>query len=113
MMNFNNYLKAQTIPNIEYYNYLPLVKTNKLVLTPTATRIVVPTSTLKPTMTSTPIPTETPSFTIYCEGDIYNCSDFDTQVDAQFVYDYCWVPNSPDIHRLDQDGDGIACEGLP
>ncbi|WP_232376469.1 excalibur calcium-binding domain-containing protein [Amycolatopsis aidingensis] len=38
-----------------------------------------------------------------------NCSDFDTQPEAQEVLDS--TPGDP--HGLDRDGDGIACESLP
>lgn len=41
--------------------------------------------------------------------DIYNCSDFRCQEDAQSVLDE--NPNDP--NRLDGDNDGIACESLP
>ena len=47
--------------------------------------------------------------TYNCESDIYNCGDFETQADAQKVLDYC---GPADIHRLDADGNGVACEGL-
>lgn len=41
-------------------------------------------------------------------GD-YDCSHFDTQDQAQYV-----LENTPgDPHRLDGDGDGVACESLP
>lgn len=39
----------------------------------------------------------------------YNCSDFQTQNEAQSVYEQC----DTDINRLDGDGDGIVCEALP
>lgn len=41
--------------------------------------------------------------------DAYNCSDFATQREAQAVY----VSRSSDVHRMDGDHDGIACESLP
>jgi len=44
-----------------------------------------------------------------CNEDFYNCGDFDTQVEAQEVFDAC---GSEDIHGLDNDGDGMVCEGL-
>jgi len=44
-----------------------------------------------------------------CESDTYNCGDFSTQAEAQEVFEYC----GDDIHRLDGDGDGVACESLP
>lgn len=45
-----------------------------------------------------------------CSSDVYNCGDFDTQAEAQAVFDYC---GPEDVHRLDNDGDGVVCEGLP
>ncbi|MFP4393439.1 MAG: excalibur calcium-binding domain-containing protein [Desulfohalobiaceae bacterium] len=38
-----------------------------------------------------------------------NC-DFDTQAEAQSFFEK-HQPGDP--HRLDGDGDGVACEGLP
>jgi len=40
----------------------------------------------------------------------YNCSDFSTQAEAQVVLNQ--TPGS-DPHRLDSDGDRMACESLP
>jgi len=42
------------------------------------------------------------------DGD-YDCSTFDTQEQAQTVYDR----DTSDPHRLDVDGDGEPCESLP
>ncbi|MGW5362400.1 excalibur calcium-binding domain-containing protein [Actinopolymorpha pittospori] len=42
-------------------------------------------------------------------ADDYNCGDFQTQEEAQRVYDQ--DPSDP--NGLDQDNDGIACEDLP
>ena len=47
-----------------------------------------------------------------CSGNIYNCSDFSTHLEAQNVYEYCGGVSN-DIHRLDRDKDGKACESLP
>ncbi len=47
-----------------------------------------------------------------CERNAYNCSDFTTRSEAQRVYDECGGV-AHDIHRLDVDGDGVACETLP
>ena len=46
-----------------------------------------------------------------CSADVYNCADFTTQAEAQAVFDYC-NPTARDIHRLDNDGDGVVCESL-
>ena len=49
-----------------------------------------------------------------CTEDLYNCTrDFATQAEAQACFDHCWDRVSYDIHRLDADGDGEACETLP
>jgi len=47
-----------------------------------------------------------------CYEDAYNCGDFDTQSAAQSVYDYCHDSVGGDVHVLDSDGDGVACESL-
>ena len=44
-----------------------------------------------------------------CHENIYNCTDFSSQREAQDVFNAC---GSGDIHNLDRDNDGIACEGL-
>ena len=41
----------------------------------------------------------------------HNCPDFETQSEAQDYYERAGGPDL-DPHRLDDDGDGIACEGF-
>ena len=48
-----------------------------------------------------------------CSSNRYNCSDFSTHASAQACYDYCNSTGHGDIHRLDGDNDGSACEDLP
>ncbi|MEA2088732.1 MAG: thermonuclease family protein [Patescibacteria group bacterium] len=48
-----------------------------------------------------------------CSGNLYNCSDYSTQVEAQSVYDCCIKKVGSDIHKLDADDDGVVCESLP
>jgi len=48
-----------------------------------------------------------------CSGNIYNCADFSTHSQAQNCHDYCMSQGRGDVHRLDGDNDGIACESLP
>ncbi len=70
------------------------------------------TPTPTPARSSTPTKTQTqPS--IICSYNAYNCSDFKTQAEAQKVYDYCMQKVGYDVHRLDRDKDGVACESLP
>lgn len=45
-------------------------------------------------------------------GPDRNCSDFESQAKAQAFYEAAGGPES-DPHRLDGDGDGVACESLP
>lgn len=48
-----------------------------------------------------------------CTGDDLDCDDFATAADAQACYDYCMGEGYGDVHGLDADGDGIACEAAP
>ncbi len=48
-----------------------------------------------------------------CSGNIYNCSNFSTHAEAQAVHDCCILKVGSDVHNLDTDGDGVACESLP
>ena len=41
-----------------------------------------------------------------------DCIDFATQAEAQGFYEANGGPGA-DPHRLDSDGNGLACEGLP
>lgn len=42
----------------------------------------------------------------------YNCDDFTTQEEAQSVYEKC-AKNGKDVHGLDGNNDGVACQSLP
>lgn len=66
------------------------------------------------TQTTTSVPVQTPqSDTAYvCSYNAYNCGDFKTHNEAQTVFEQCGGISN-DIHRLDQDKDGLACETLP
>ena len=86
--------------------------------TSTATRTATVTATRTPTPTKTPKPTATatrqpPGNCSTCAADVYNCSDFATQEEAQGCFDYCWELTGRDVHGLDSDNDGEACEALP
>ncbi len=49
---------------------------------------------------------------MYCGEDVYNCDSYSSQEDAQQVYDFCMEDVGYDVHGLDNDGDGVVCEGL-
>jgi len=46
-----------------------------------------------------------------CDSNFYNCVDFKTKAEAQDVFEVCGGLSN-DIHRLDRDNDGLACETL-
>lgn len=46
-----------------------------------------------------------------CSSDLWNCDDFQSQAKAQEVFENCGGIEN-DIHGLDKDGNGVACEGL-
>ncbi|MYH40647.1 MAG: excalibur calcium-binding domain-containing protein [Chloroflexi bacterium] len=46
------------------------------------------------------------------DGPDRNCSDFTSWEDAQTFYEKAGGPEE-DRHRLDHDGDGVACQSLP
>jgi len=88
----------------------------------TATASSTPTKTPKPTATAKPTKTPKPTATATrepsgncstCAADVYNCSDFGSQEDAQACFDYCMEQVGYDVHNLDGDDNGIACESLP
>lgn len=61
-----------------------------------------------------PQPTQAPPAAVCnCSGNLYNCADFSTHADAQACYEYCLTTGHGDVHGLDGDDDGSACERLP
>lgn len=46
-----------------------------------------------------------------CNNDIYECDDFATKAQATLLFGACGGTNN-DVHKLDGDRDGIACEEL-
>ena len=55
---------------------------------------------------------ENSSLDYECGENTYNCGDFLTQKEAQEVFDFCF-PEHGDVHALDKNKDGEACESLP
>ncbi len=53
-----------------------------------------------------------PSGDYTCSTDTYNCDDFSTHAEAQEVYEACGGASN-DVHQLDRNKDGQACESLP
>lgn len=48
-----------------------------------------------------------------CSGDTLNCGDFGSHSSAQACFNYCISQGSGDIHKLDGNNDGSACDSLP
>lgn len=85
--------------------------------TPAPTESSTSTPGLTESQTPSPSPHSTPSSEddaeidpppLPADGD-YDCGHFDTQAQAQYVYEQ----DTSDPHRLDGDADGVACESLP
>ncbi len=65
-----------------------------------------------PTTIRTIAPLTTSSSAICdCSYDKYNCGDFSSPKEAQACYNYCKNIGKGDVHHLDRDKDGLACEG--
>lgn len=48
-----------------------------------------------------------------CSGNKYNCDDFKTHAEAQACYEYCMQTVDYDVHKLDGNNNGDACESMP
>lgn len=61
---------------------------------------------------SQPYTQQPSSYSCNCSGNQYNCSSFSIWIEAQACYEYCISLGRGDIHWLDDDNDGVACESL-
>jgi micrococcal nuclease len=61
---------------------------------------------------STPLAASVQAGGYECTRNVYNCSSFKTQSEAQAAFDACGG-DSNDIHKLDSGKDGKVCESLP
>jgi hypothetical protein len=97
--------------------WLPIVIRNIPVPTPTYTVTRTPSPTSTATATATRTATATPTTPVAgpcsCSANLYNCTDFNTQNQAQACFNFCVSQGQGDIHGLDSDNDGEACESLP
>jgi hypothetical protein len=86
--------------------------------TPTITPPPTPTGTPEPPTpappTLTPTPTSLDEVVCSCEPNQYACLShyFPTRGAAQACYEYCFRVTGQDIHKLDLDRTGLACEAL-
>lgn len=87
---------------------------------PTKAPTSPPVPTLAPTQapptlpppTQPPQPLPAPAGCSVCSHNAYNCKHFSSQNQAQSCYQYCLEQVGRDVHDLDRDNDGIACESL-
>ena len=123
--------EANATNEAEIYAIQTLTAIPTATSTPTPTLTSTPFPTYTPYPTQTPFPTNTswptplsqptavptnpppPSPVCDCSYNRYNCPNFSTQRQAQACYNYCLSIGAGDVHRLDADNDGRACESLP
>jgi endonuclease YncB( thermonuclease family) len=55
----------------------------------------------------------TPGVVCDCSYNKYNCIDFNSRADAQACFDYCQSQGKGDVHQMDGNGNGLACENIP
>ena len=109
---------SQAADDPDEFIYLPLIERPDGLSTPFPTVTLTATSSPTAMLTATPQPTATataapPGDCTICSYDAYNCSDFSTHNEAQACHDYCFAQVGYDVHRLDFDDNGLACESLP
>jgi hypothetical protein len=103
-----------------------IIQTTEIVLSPTSYTL----PTLTQPATSPPLETLSATATVIfvmptsppsgsgpgicpCAADTLNCPDFPTDPDAQACMDYCISIGAGDIHNLDGNANGLACDGTP
>lgn len=108
------YYVTQKLVTVDYSTYLMLqdsIQRAKLiqVLTPTVVFVRQPT----PKQVPTTVVQSAPSAVCTCSYNAYNCDDFATHNQAQSCFNYCLTTVGYDVHGLDRDNDGSACEANP
>jgi hypothetical protein len=83
--------------------------------TPTPTFTPLPTATSAGTETPTPTATSLDEQVCDCSGDNFDClgNIFANRGEAQRCFEYCFRQVGRDIHLLDANLNGMACENLP
>ncbi len=108
---------ATSLPTIATPSSIPTAAPRSVPIQSSPTNTPRPISTAAPT--STPRPTSiTASASLLAaecpcdQGNVLNCPDFLNPAQAQACYLKCGGPTR-DVHGLDRDGDGLACEPTP
>jgi hypothetical protein len=71
---------------------------------------VVSTSTVQVRQVTIQVVTVEVETACECTGNLYNCADFEPASDAQKCYELCMRQTGKDVHDLDRNDDGVACE---
>lgn len=83
--------------------------------TPTPTFTPLPTVPAQPLTTPIPTPTSLAEPVCACDTPTYSCvsADFPNRQAAQLCFEYCFRIRGFDVHTLDPNFNGQACENLP
>jgi hypothetical protein len=83
--------------------------------TPTISPTPLPTETAQTSATPTPTPTSLDDAVCDCSSDNRDClgNIFANRAEAQRCFEYCFRQTGLDIHLLDPNLNGLACENLP
>jgi hypothetical protein len=75
----------------------------------------LPTETPQTSATPTPMPTSLDALVCDCSSDNRDClgNIFANRAEAQRCFEYCFRQTGLDIHLLDPNLNGLACENLP
>jgi hypothetical protein len=65
-----------------------------------------------PFILPSPVATNSVGGVCSCNGGL-DCKDFSTHNQAQACFEYCKSLGLGDVHGLDKENDGLACENLP
>ena len=91
----------------------PIPALREVEATPTPKPVEASPTPIPPTATPLPPTPPLPAVVCECSYDKYNCKDFNTHAEAQACYEYCKSLGHGDVHGLNREDDGVACENLP
>lgn len=109
------WVAAQVVTASNAGDDIPVIEAPPIPTVLPAPATEAPATEAPPTEMPTPTaqPTEpAPAAVCECGFDAYNCGDFGSHAEAQACFDYCRGQGRGDVHRLDKDNDGDACESL-
>lgn len=101
---------SPTIPVVSFQT----TSTSKITAIPTTANKPVVRTTVEATTIPSPsvVASSQSSEPCSCSSDNYNCRNFKSRAEAQSCYEYCKSQDRGDIHNLDGDNNGQACESI-